>query len=77
MQRDPCMAASSEVHPQPCMRTSQLIAYYSIIMYDTDRTGHAPHSILRRTACVHRSRDTVRRVALFVLLLVTGFSVAM
>ena len=60
------------------MRTPQLIAYYSITMYDTDRTEHAPHSILRRTACVHRSRDTVRCVALvFVFLLVTGFSVAM
>jgi len=46
-------------------------------MYDTDCIGHAPHSILRRTACVHRFRDTVRCVALFVLLLVTGFSVAM
>jgi hypothetical protein len=46
-------------------------------MYDTDRTGHAPHSILRRTACVHRSRDTVRWVAQFVLVVVTGFSVAM
>jgi len=36
-------------------------------MYDTDRTKHAPHSILRRTACVHRSTDTVRCVALIVL----------
>jgi hypothetical protein len=42
-------------------------------MYDTDRTKHAPHSILRRTACVHRSTDTVRCVALIVLLLVDGF----
>jgi hypothetical protein len=46
-------------------------------MHDTDRTGHAPHSILRRTACVHRTRGTVRCVALFVLLLETGFNVAM
>ena len=55
------------------------VPQYSSIRYDTDRTGHAPHGILRRTACVYRSRDTVpvHCVALFVLLLVTGFGVAM
>ncbi len=55
--------------------SANVAAYHVLIariMYDTDRTGHAPHSILRRTACVHRSRDTVRCVAQFVLVLVDG-----
>lgn len=54
---------------------ANIAAYHVAVrtMYDTDRIGHAPHKILRRTACVHRSRDAVRCVAPFVLLLVDGF----
>lgn len=69
------MAASSEVHRQPVREHRSLSRTTVVVrtMHDTDRTGHAPHKILRRTACVHRSRDTVRCVAPFVLLLVDGF----
>jgi hypothetical protein len=58
--------------PTACERRSQSRISVVRLMY-TDRSEHAPHCILRRTAYAHRSRDTVRCVAQFVFPLVDGF----